>query len=51
MRYPKAAYIYMQDLLAKGLDSPVVKRYQERFPFYELEEDPETKSVFFKHSE
>ena len=51
VKYPKAAYSYLQDLLAKKLDNPLVKQYQERFPYYDLIEDSETNSIAFKHDE
>ena len=51
VKYPPTAYLYLQDLLAKKLNNPIVKRHQERFPDFELVEDEETNSIAFKHDE
>ncbi len=44
-------YWYLLDLLGKSIDNPQVKQYQERFPYYELEADPDTGMVLFRHDE
>ena len=30
VKFPKNAYIYLQDLLGKSFDNPLVQRYRER---------------------
>ena len=51
VKYPKNCYFYLLDLLGKKIDHPAVKLYQERFPYYEIEADPERGTVVFKHDE
>ncbi len=51
IKKPKTAYLYLTTLLAKPLDSPAVKSYREKYPFYEIKENPETKTVYFQHDE
>ena len=51
IKKPKTAYLYVTQLLAKSLDSPAVKAYRERYPFYDMREDPVTKTVYFQHDE
>ncbi|XP_070548529.1 hypoxia up-regulated protein 1-like isoform X2 [Ptychodera flava] len=51
VRYPKSTYIYLQDMLAKSLNNPLIKMYQKRFPYYDLKEDPERGTVVFQHDE
>ena len=51
MKYPPTAYLYLQDLLAKKLNNPIVSRFQKRFPYYELVDDEEGSSIAFKHDE
>ena len=33
------------------MDNPQVQLFQKRFPYYEIEGDPETNMVIFKHDE
>ncbi|EDO35204.1 predicted protein [Nematostella vectensis] len=47
--HPDKSYIYLHDLLGKKLDNPHVKNYQQRFPWYKLEEDKTTGNVVFRH--
>ncbi|GLV37373.1 uncharacterized protein CBL_10660 [Carabus blaptoides fortunei] len=49
IRFPKNSYAYLLDLLAKDINSPIVKLYQKRFPHYDIVEDPERHTVVFKH--
>jgi len=49
IKKPKTAYLYLSTILAKSLDSAAVKAYKEKYPFYEIKEDPETKTVYFQH--
>uniref|UniRef100_A0A0K2TA14 Hypoxia up-regulated protein 1 n=1 Tax=Lepeophtheirus salmonis TaxID=72036 RepID=A0A0K2TA14_LEPSM len=51
VKYPKTCYVYFIDLLAKSIDHPVVQNFKEKFPYYDLEEDPSTGGVRFKHAE
>ncbi|XP_041471131.1 hypoxia up-regulated protein 1-like [Lytechinus variegatus] len=51
VRYPKSNYYYLQDLLAKPIENPLVKLHQKRFLFYELGEDEDRGTVYFKHSD
>lgn len=51
IRFPKNAYAYLLDLLAKDINHPLVKLYQERFPYYELVEDQQRGTILFKHDE
>ncbi|XP_030834647.1 hypoxia up-regulated protein 1-like [Strongylocentrotus purpuratus] len=51
VRYPKSNYYYLQDLLAKPLENPLVKLHQNRFPFYELGQDEDRGTIFFKHND
>lgn len=49
IRFPKNSYGYLLDLLGKDINNPVVKLYQERFPHYDIVEDPERGTILFKH--
>lgn len=48
LRFPANSFQYLLDLLGKTIDNPVVKLYQKRFPYYQIEADPERKTVVFK---
>jgi len=48
LRYPKSGYRYLMNILGKHYDNPLVQRYRETFPFYELEKDEHTGTVLFK---
>ncbi len=48
VRYPKSCYFYLLDLVGKKFDHPSVKLYRERFPFYDMEADPERGTVLFR---
>lgn len=48
LRFPAHSFQYLLDLLGKTLDNPVVKLYQKRFPYYQIEADPERNTVVFK---
>ncbi|EFA02143.1 hypoxia up-regulated protein 1 [Tribolium castaneum] len=50
-RFPKNAYMYLLDLLGKSINHPLVKLYKERFPYYEIVEDPERNTILFKHDD
>ncbi|KAL3265417.1 hypothetical protein HHI36_009621 [Cryptolaemus montrouzieri] len=51
IRFPKNAYIYLLDLIGKDINHPMVKLYQKRFPYYDIIEDSERKTILFKHDE
>ncbi|XP_031638481.1 hypoxia up-regulated protein 1 [Contarinia nasturtii] len=48
LRFPKNSFHYLLDLLGKTVDNPIVKLYQKRFPYYDIEADPERNTVVFK---
>ncbi|KAK2566848.1 Hypoxia up-regulated protein 1 [Acropora cervicornis] len=49
VKYPKNSYIFLQDLLGKKINNPLVQQYKKRFPWYNLEEDKERGTVVFRH--
>uniref|UniRef100_A0A1B6CKK6 Hypoxia up-regulated protein 1 n=1 Tax=Clastoptera arizonana TaxID=38151 RepID=A0A1B6CKK6_9HEMI len=49
VRFPQNSYRYLLDLLGKHVDNPIVKLYQERFPYYDIVPDPVRGTVVFKH--
>nr|XP_022912599.1 hypoxia up-regulated protein 1 [Onthophagus taurus]XP_022912601.1 hypoxia up-regulated protein 1 [Onthophagus taurus] len=51
IRFPKNSYQYLLELLGKSIDHPIVKKYQERFPYYEIVPDEERGTIKFKHDE
>lgn len=51
IRFPKSAYVYLLDLLGKDINHPMVKLYQQRFPYYDIIENPKRKTIMFKHDE
>lgn len=51
IKNPKTAYLFLTQILAKSLDSPAVKAYREKYPFYDIRENPETKTIYFQHDE
>lgn len=51
IRFPKSSYSYLLDLLGKDINNPIVKLYQKRFPHYKLIEDPDRKTIVFKHDD
>jgi hypoxia up-regulated 1 len=51
VKYPKNCYFYLLDLLGKKVDDPSVKLFRQRFPYYDIEADPERGTVVFKHDE
>lgn len=48
LRFPKQAFGYLLDLLGKDINHPLVKLYQERFPYYDIVEDSERNTIQFK---
>lgn len=51
IRFPANNYFYLLDLLGKKIDNPIVELYKKRFPFYNIEADPERGTVVFRHNE
>lgn len=49
VKYPKNSYIFVQDVLGKKINNPLVQQYKQRFPWYDLEEDKETGTVVYRH--
>lgn len=51
LRFPANSYGYLIDLIGKTIDNPVVKKYQERFPYYEIEGEPNRNTVVFRNGD
>ncbi|XP_037278905.2 hypoxia up-regulated Grp170 co-chaperone protein isoform X2 [Rhipicephalus microplus] len=51
VRFPDKSYSHFLDLLGKDRNNPVVKEFERRFPYYQLEADPKTGGVLFRHPE
>ncbi|XP_057663331.1 hypoxia up-regulated protein 1 [Diorhabda carinulata] len=51
VRFPKLAFSYLLDLLGKSIDHPIVQLYKQRFPYYDIIEDAERKTISFKIDE
>ncbi|XP_042860610.1 hypoxia up-regulated protein 1-like isoform X3 [Penaeus japonicus] len=49
IRFPANNYFYLLDLLGKKIDNPIVELYKKRFPYYNIEADPERGTVVFRH--
>ena len=49
VKKPEKCYFYLLDLVGKPFDHPSVKLYQQRFPYYKLEADPERGTVLFRY--
>lgn len=47
-RFPANSFGYLLDLLGKEVSNPVVKKFQERFPYYNIQPDPIRNTVTFK---
>lgn len=47
LRAPQSSYSFLLDLLGKTVDNPIVQLYKQRFPYYEIEADPERNTVVF----
>lgn len=48
MRYPSKSFGYLTDLIGKTVDNPVVELYKKRFPYHNIEGDPERNTVVFR---
>lgn len=51
LRFPASSYSYLTDLLGKTIDNPIVKLYQERFPYYDIIGDAKRNTVVFKNGD
>lgn len=51
VRFPDKCFSHFLDLLGKSRQNPVVLEFERRFPFYNIEEDPDTGGVVFRHPE
>ena len=49
IKSPKTAYFNLRNLLGKPLNHPIVKQFQERYPYYNIKEDEKTKTIYFQH--
>lgn len=47
LRFPSKSFHHLSDLLGKSIDNPVVVQYRKRFPYYEMEADPERNTILF----
>lgn len=50
-RFPASSYGYLLDLLGKDINNPIVELYKKRFPYYNIQADPERNTVTFKNGE
>ena len=50
-RFPSSAYKFLRELLGKNVSNPIVKQFQERFPYYKMEDDEERATINFEHHE
>ncbi|XP_055338308.1 hypoxia up-regulated protein 1-like [Paramacrobiotus metropolitanus] len=48
VRSPKNCFVFFLDLLGKNVSHPLTQLYRERFPQYDLVDDPVSKRVAFK---
>lgn len=51
IRYPPGSFIYLLDLLGKKIDNPIVELYKKRFPYFNIEADPDRRTVVFRYDE
>lgn len=50
-RFPASSYGYLLDLLGKDINNPIVDLYKKRFPYYNIQPDPERNTVTFKNGD
>ncbi|KAK2147196.1 hypothetical protein LSH36_564g01052 [Paralvinella palmiformis] len=48
LKYPRYAFKDLIDLLGKKASNPIISEYKKRYPFYDIEADPDTGLVAFK---
>nr|XP_055064257.1 hypoxia up-regulated protein 1 [Misgurnus anguillicaudatus] len=51
VKNPKVVYRFLQSLLGKTADNPLVAQYQKHFPEHQLHRDEKRGTVYFKFSE
>ncbi|KAI7793813.1 hypoxia up-regulated protein 1 [Triplophysa rosa] len=51
VKNPKVVYRFLQNLLGKTADNPMVAQYQKHFPEHQLMRDEKRGTVYFKYSE
>lgn len=51
IRFPSNTFFYLLDLLGKKVDNPIVELYKMRFPYYNIEADPERGTPVFRFDE
>ncbi|XP_056592414.1 hypoxia up-regulated protein 1 [Triplophysa dalaica] len=51
VKNPKVVYRFLQNLLGKTADNPMVAQYQKNFPEHQLMRDEKSGTVYFKYSE
>ncbi|XP_073685468.1 hypoxia up-regulated protein 1 [Garra rufa] len=51
VKNPKAVYRFLQSILGKKADNPLVAQYQKHFPEHQLQRDEKRGTVYFKFSE
>lgn len=51
VKNPKVVYRFLQNLLGKTADNPMVAQYQKHFPEHQLLRDEKRGTVYFKYSE
>ncbi|TRY90576.1 hypothetical protein DNTS_018356 [Danionella cerebrum] len=51
VKNPKVVYRYLQSILGKTADNPLVAEYQKHFPEHQLVKDEKRGTVYFKFSE
>ncbi|XP_055539063.1 hypoxia up-regulated protein 1 [Wyeomyia smithii] len=51
VRFPTNNFAYLIDLLGKTIDNPMVELYRQRFPYYDIVEDPVRHTVVFRNGE
>lgn len=48
---PHTNFVYILDLLGKSIDNPMVELYKKRFPYYNIESEPERGTISFRLDE
>jgi hypoxia up-regulated 1 len=51
LKRPASAYWFFGDLLGRTIDNPQVKKFLEKFPYYNIEGHPDNNLLVFKHDE
>uniref|UniRef100_U5EW42 Hypoxia up-regulated protein 1 n=1 Tax=Corethrella appendiculata TaxID=1370023 RepID=U5EW42_9DIPT len=48
VRFPANSFAYLLDLIGKTIDNPMVELYRKRFPYYDIVEDADRRTIVFK---